>query len=399
MTLSAIRSAVRHRVFHASLIRGVALALAVASSIVIARIGGADVKGLTSTFASASIVAFTLVNLDVAQQLLQDARQTSGLHFVRSRITSLVPGYGVIATVVGALGFAFGRPEILWLSIGTFCYLVSAFTGFAANGISGPEIASWGAVLQQLGLIVAALIAWSMDWLNNETAPAIVIFSFLAPLPLYFAAARPKTLDSLGDVGPPSSLLALLFRGLAWQPARLAQMMLQRLDLLTVFVFLGPASAGVYSVGLATSSLAGIVPAQFASNVTYEVTHGRDDLLKKNAAAALVSGLGGALVLLMAGKPLLPLAYGDDFSGSYGVLACSLPGAVAYGIIQVLTNQVRLAGGPRAITLPSLLGVLVMAAALALLLPVAGTLGAAVAFSLGSLTTMLAMIRSYRRHY
>ena len=97
----------------------------------------------------------------------------------------------------------------------------------------------------------------------------------------------------------------------------------------------------------AAAALAGLVPAQFASNTTYEATLGRIGSLRRNTRHATWTGLVGALGLAAIGWPLLVIAYGREFEDSYWVLLATLPGIVAYGVLQVFTQDPPVSSTPR----------------------------------------------------
>jgi O-antigen/teichoic acid export membrane protein len=76
--------------------------------------------------------------------------------------------------------------------------------------------------------------------------------------------------------------------------------------------------------------------------------------------------------------------YGAEFSPGYKVQLLIAPGVVAYGALQVLTNQLRLVGRPRQIGVPSIFGAAVMVSLLIPFTQAWGMLGTAAASSAGS---------------
>ncbi|KRC87473.1 hypothetical protein ASE25_17235 [Terrabacter sp. Root85] len=376
-----LTSIVRHRVFKASALRGVSLLTGLVSSVAIANLGGADVKGITSAFAATTILVFTLGNMDLAQQVIKVGREQGDLDATRRRLLRLWPWYGGLSLVGVAVGFIAHKPYVSWVALGAFVYLVTASMGSAANALSGPAVVALGGLVQQLVLLVAALALWASGNLTSSMAPVVVITSFVAPLPLYVRAARPVSTGVGAIPGP--SLVALMKGGMRWQPARLAQNLLIRLDLLVVAAVLGASSAGVYSVGVALAGLAGIIPAQFSLNSFFEAAQGSGKSLRKNIVAAVVAGSIGGALLAAVGWPFISVAYGKEFEGSYGVLLAALPGVIAYGSVQVHTNQMRILGTARSVFIPSILGLGSLVLALAILVPSFGITGAALASSCG----------------
>jgi O-antigen/teichoic acid export membrane protein len=194
-----------------------------------------------------------------------------------------------------------------------------------------------------------------------------------------------------------SKIFHLAVQGLRWQPSRLLQLLLLRLDTLVVYGTLGAGAAGIYSVGLSTAALAGLVPAQFAANATFRATGGQRSRPGRDFRGALTSGATAALLLAAVGWVLIPIAYGNAFADAYWVLLLASPGVVSYAGLQVITNRLRILGKPGTIALGSSGGVVTMMACLWILTPAFGVLGAAIASSTGSLAALAITYLTLRR--
>lgn len=384
-------------VVRAAVLRFVALAVGILASIGLARLGGPAVKGVSSAFAASNALAFTIVNLDLAQQALRYGRTTGNLSLIRPTVMSLWRWYVGIGLVVAVTLVVIDAKPAAWIVVGTAAFLVSSQLGVVANGLTGPTATALGAVLQQFGMIVGTLVAWAFGGLTEDTVRIIVVFSYLAPLPVFWLTSR--TTDESGSRTSTASIRVLLAGGMRWQPARVAQLALLRLDTLIVYSMLGAASAGIYSVGLSTASLVGIIPAQFASNATYQATRGHTGHLRYNATRALAAGAVGALIVALAGGPLIKLAYGPPYHESFVVLLGALPGVVAYSVLQVHTNHLRITGSSRSIAFASGLGVAAMATALVALVPELGVLGAALSSSVGAGVAAISVHFAARRTF
>lgn len=395
--MDKIRSLTHHRVFQAFLLRGCGLALGIAGSVAIARLGGADVKGVSSAFAATNSLVFLIVSLDLAQQILRDGRERGDLAGVVRRLISLWPFYALVAAIGSASGLWLGK-NVVWLVVGAGAFLIGAQAAVMANALAGPSVASWGAVIQQATMVVGAFVAWWTIGLGTESVKLVVIASYLTPLPLFFWSFRSAPDRPSGRVSQPMSVPNLVRAGSLWQVARLSQFLMLRLDTLVVFSWLGASEAGIYSVGLATASLASILPAQFAANTTYEATLGITNVLRRNAFRAGLSGVAASLVLAVVGYPLLNFAYGPQFDEAYVVLLATLPGVTAYGVLQVITAQRRLDASPRSVTVPSALGAITMVIGLGVLVPRFGLVGAGVASSLAACTAVAVVLAQSRGH-
>jgi O-antigen/teichoic acid export membrane protein len=165
--------------------------------------------------------------------------------------------------------------------------------------------------------------------------------------------------------------------------------MLLRVDTLVVFANFGAEAAGVYSVAVSTAGLVGLAPTQFAHLVLYRGAQGRSVQVSRDVLGSIcIAGLA-SLPLIIVGDLLIPAVYGAAFESSYGVMLCALPAAIAFGVIQIYTNQYRMTNRPLASFLCSAAGVGVMGAGLFLLGNPHGLKGVAVSVSLGCSATAL----------
>lgn len=383
---SRIRTLTGTSVVRASSLRLLAIVVGVLSSVLLARLGGADVKGIASAFAAANALAYTFVAFDFPQQVLRAARERGDLGVVAGLMIRSWPYYALLGSVTTLGWWALGGGSEIWLLLGGLGYLLSAQIGVATNGVSGPATAAVGAVIQQAGMVVLTLAAHLTTGLDDDSARGVITGSYLAALPYFLWRLRRSSNGHLldGERPPPRELLIFVQRGLRWQPTRVAQFLMLRLDTLVAYAALGASTTGVYSVGLSTAALAGLVPAQFAANTTYRATTGGKPALRRDLRGALLSGTVVSAGLAATGWFLIPLLYGEEFSDAYWVLLFTSPGVVAYGGLQVLTNQLRITGGPLLITVPSFVGVTLMSISMLATANPWGTKGIAASSSLGA---------------
>lgn len=384
-----------HPVSRASFLRIVGLLSGVLGSVVLARLGGPELKGVSSAYAAANAIAFMAINFDLAQVVLREARATQDLARVRQALVAGWLAYAVLGiAAVGLLALFDVSSE--WLIVGAVAYLVGAQAGVGAIGISGPTIGAWGAIIQQGAMIAGVFVAHGLDALDNDSVRLIIVISYLAPLPFFLLAMRtPAAGRSPLNL---SHLWRYVLAGLPWQLGRLLQMGLQKLDTLFVFSVLGAATAGVYSVGLSTAMLCTIVPAQFANQALHEATRTHGDVDTKRASVgALIGGAVPAAALAAVGGTLLTLLYGESFSSAYPVLLATLGGAIGYGVMQVQTNYIRILGRWWNLAIPAAFGLVAMIVGLWLLVGPLGAVGAGLAFSCGSIVAAATSVVAVRR--
>jgi O-antigen/teichoic acid export membrane protein len=389
-----MRRVLIHPVSTSTFIRLIGISAGILGSVVVARVGGPDLKGVASAFAAANAICFMFLNFDLAQQSLREARNEGNFGLVIGSLKKAWLFYALIGA--GALAVAvFSEAPLAWIIGGSVAYVMGAQAGVAATGLSGASVGSWGAIVQQAALIAGVLLGWWLGWLNSDTIKWAIIVSYLVPMavfvPVLISHRSTRVTVTYRDI------VTMARSGGPWQLGRLAQVVLQKLDTVVIFVWIGASAAGIYSVGLSTAMLCTLIPSQFASHALFEATNKRDHSPTARLAQALIVGLVCAVALALIGDPLLRFAYGESFAGAYPVLLASLPGAVAYGVVQVESNYMRILGGWKAFLIFGAVGVGVMALSLLIMVPLFGLLGAAAAFSLGAVATALVGLLSFRK--
>lgn len=380
-----------HPVARAASLQAVGTVLGVCAGIVIARLGSPEVKGTASAFAAAVILTSTVVSVDLPQQTLVHGRSTNRLGDVKATLLVAWRGYLVLGAVAMVVAFLFA-PSAIWIVVGGAAFLVCTQAAVASNGVSGPTSSAMSALTQQVVMVVGALAFGLADRLDEDTVRVIVVLSYLTPVPMLWrrlSRAGPGVRPALPVVW------GLVRRGLRWQPARLCQYLLMRLDMLVVFVFLGSAAAGIYSVGLSAASLVGVVPTQFANAVLHIGTHGDVHDIRAQIRGAVITSLIASIPLVVFGGWLLPYVYGAAFADAYGVLLWCLPGVIALGVNEVLGNRLRMLGGARDLTGWNAVGLIVMSGAIALTIDPLGITGVAMGSSAGAVVAAAGLYASY----
>jgi O-antigen/teichoic acid export membrane protein len=391
-----IRKALGSVVARASGLRILALVLGIAASVVVARLGGAELKGVASAFAAANAVAFSFINLDLGHQILRHGRENQRLHAVGGLLTRAWALYLALGSLVVVLILAWSVPAI-WLVVGAIAFLVGNQASVAATGLRGAVVSAWGAVIQQLVMIAGAVVLAYFGAFTEETVKYVVVASYLVPL-LYYLRFLWRGSGGLASPGW-RELLRLAWSGLPWQLARLPQMLLLKLDVVVVFMMVGSAAAGIYSVGLSLSMLCIVIPSQFAASALHQATKGGGGSPQRYMTLAALSGVATAAVLAIGGIPAIALLYGPEFDGAYAVMLATLLGSCAYGVMQVQSNYIRILGTGRQLFITNLVGLVVMLVGFASLVPSLAETGAGLAFSLGAAATALFTFAQRRRYF
>lgn len=386
----------RHPVIRASSLQFVGLALGVAAGVLIARVGGAEIKGVFSAYAAATVILGMSINLDYSHQAIVAAREARDPGMVGRALARLwsvyAPAFFALSAAVALIDTSYG----LYI-VGAAAFTLCSHLNIATSGLVAAHYAALTAAGQQVVILVGTGCLILTSQLDGSTVIYLIIASYVLPIPLLAWKLRALSASegSVSDRRVP--VMSLVRRGIGWQPGRLFQFALMRLDILVVMQVFGSAAAGVYSVGLSLATLTAMAPTQVANYLVYKGARSRLGSIKNLLQMSLFLSITLGAILAVIGLPVITTLYGDGFSRAYGVLLVTLPGAVALGIINVLSNRLRMVEGPRVYTGAMLLGLSTMGLGIVLLGPIYELEGIGVASSLGGLASALALYCLYRR--
>jgi len=383
--------------------------LAFLTGIILARALGPDGRGVYSLF---------LLSVSFAQAVLSLGVGVSAVYYIGKRAFPLRDIVSNAQFVVLAAAAASGALVLLaaptvggrLLDAGApfwaFAFAVPLFVEFnlLTSVLQGRErflqmnLVVLAQPLLLLGLLVAGLAAGGFG------TPAAVLFwagSVLAASALGLWFVGPEHVDPAAALRPKWAVLReqILF-GAKGQLGNLMQLLNYRLDQFLVALFVSEAGVGLYAVGVSVSEAVWFVANSVAVVLLPRLTAAgpgeaaeltpvvcRNTLL---ASALAATGLGVVSIWLV------PLLFGEDFSGSVRPLLWLLPGTVALAGSKVLASYVFSRGRPlvnSAITVASL--VVTVAADLALI-PLFGVSGAAAASSLAYASHLALSVAAYR---
>jgi O-antigen/teichoic acid export membrane protein len=176
----------------------------------------------------------------------------------------------------------------------------------------------------------------------------------------------------------------------------------ERLDQLIISIFLAPLKLGLYVVAVSLTSLTTLpgtsislvaLPSVARSAQSEERTHRIQRLLQITLLTTLCLTI--PMILLMA--PIIGLLFGSAFRPVAGVARVLLIGSVILGMNRVLGAVARGIGRPLDAGVAEGLALIVTVLALAVLLPMFGLMGAAVASLLAYLASAAWMLQKARR--
>jgi O-antigen/teichoic acid export membrane protein len=156
-----------------------------------------------------------------------------------------------------------------------------------------------------------------------------------------------------------------------------------RLDTFLVNGYTGSAALGVYAVATRFAELLFVLP--FAVSVVVmprgvrDRAHGRVDETPRVFTWTLITSCAAAVVLAMAGGPLLRLLYSARYDGAYRPFVILLAGVVVFGATNVLMNDVVGRGHPGLVSAIAAVGLVLTVGLDLWLVPGYGITGAAAA--------------------
>lgn len=344
-------------------VRIVAYAVGIAQSIVVARVGGPEVRGIGAAYFASLVLAYEIVSLDLVQQYVRRARAAARPYVFTSYLLKGWALYAAVAVPIGMIVFL-GDGAFPWLVAGTIAYMWGAQGLVGSAAFRGPVAGSTVALVQQLSLLagVAAFALWGT--LDGTAIKAVYIIGYLLPL-AYTLPMMPRRGDrfppqtSSASKAPPTGasastspvarlrdLPALAAQGGHWQLAKVFEILILQGGVFLVAWHSGDAAAGIYATGAKLAMLTLIVSSQFAADALFRATTRGEDRLRRDATRGVVATAAMSLALAVVAAPLIRIAYGEEFLGAIPVTLMLLPGAIAWASYQVSNQLVRIFGRP-----------------------------------------------------
>ena len=248
----------------------------------------------------------------------------------------------------------------------------------------------------QAGGLVAIIVVAARDLRRPSPIPAGEGQAPAVPL------RRTEVPDDL-DTRPLRRLIAFNLRnGSVGQLSAVAYFLLLRLDQAFLEHYRGPAEVGIYSLAVYVGELLWLLPGALTPLLVHSSADVDGDRRRdRTAARAVRLGLGltlaAALPLYLLAAPLLKFAGGGQYLASGAALRALLPGIVAFAPGVVLAGDFIGRGRPHWNTQASVATVAVNVAAVLLIVPRHGAVGAAWASSIAYAAGSAIMLWRFRR--
>jgi O-antigen/teichoic acid export membrane protein len=172
------------------------------------------------------------------------------------------------------------------------------------------------------------------------------------------------------------------------------------IDQLLVVLFLAPASLGIYAVAVSASRLLNVIPTSVSTVLFPSVAaRSRTEVVELVGLAARVTTIIASLAaaaLALLGPFLLHTFYGAKFDPAVDPFRILLIDCVIANLGRILYQSFSASGRPEIVTGIELTGLATSVASMIILVPLYGTIGAALSLLIASVVRFLCVIVGYR---
>lgn len=375
------------------------------SSIVLARWLGPEARGLYALIASTSILLadiFSATAFVHAFSFLTGKRKyevatLAGHAFSLSLIGSILLGILTFITpirVVHIFAPELGRIH-LWVIVSWTLQLltINMLTGIliGLNRIRTMIIISTTSIVLTLGLQIVFLVVLDMG-LNGAILQVICIAALNYLIFGYII---------LGDIrGKPSLKPKVVSDIVSYTsrnyPSYIGSQLLARTDIYFIYLYVGPAAAGVYAIARGLAEIISIIDLPITNAVLPQVVASDHDTAAVLIGQAFAVSFWGSALLALAGAStsfiIIPFLYGSDFSGAIDLYLVLLIGSLALSSRTISHYFLASLGKPEIPTVVLLTTGVLAIPTLSALTASFGEMGAAIGYSL--LATIRAVVIS-----
>lgn len=308
--------------------------------------------------------------------LERHALRAAGLTVLVGFVAVLLGASATTTTATVAFAIAW-TVSVLWLAVPNG--ELDMGTVAAATTAGGALFIAWMVLLDVLGArSVAAVVS------GAAAANAVVV-------PLTIRHFRRLPIDA-GE-GYRAAM------GLGWSPlvSELVTLGMFRVDIALVALMINNRAAGLYAVATALTELLWLVPDGVTLVVLPAASGGqRSEARRLTLIAAGVTACG-ALLLSLAARPLIVALFGHVYASASSAVPALAVAAVAIGMWKMAAADAVASGRGRLRAVSSVVGLVVMLTADAVLIPWLGIGGAGVGAALGYGAAAAYVVREWRR--
>jgi O-antigen/teichoic acid export membrane protein len=309
--------------------------------------------------------------------------------------SAAVVGIGALTPSVGgrtaAIAAAALVPNVIWQTASGILLGLGRIRTWNYVQLASPLLTVVGTLVAVVGLggqVRAALLAWT------------AAHFLTAALALYLTRDvwRPFRLTPLFD-GPGQTLVRL---ALTMGALQVISLIGYRAELFVLEAIDGVRAVGIYSIANQAAESLWLIAAAIATAITAPVIRASEDeavaLVRRSLRKSLLYTAGAGVVVAATAPFVIRYGLGSAFADAWKPLLLLLPGAVAYGPVQVLVVYLSVRRGrPRLSLLAGVVAMVVTVAAAVPLVTAYGASGAAVASATGYGCGALVAFALFRR--
>ena len=382
------------------------MALSFVSSVVVARLGGPDARGLLSVGQS----FFALVGSIASLGLGYAATWAIGQGYSRREVLGLIHGVTGALFVVGAL-----------VAVGIFAWWGGVPASDVALGAAACGAGLWAANYSEYArgyyIAVHRVTAYNLLQTANlavfitlnvfllEDHRNYVLINTILAFVVVGAVAFVSMVRAEGWPAWPSPRLRkeALPYGIKASLTLTAEYALLRLDALLLAGFVATEQVGIYAIGDQLNHVAAVIPLVIGRMMFAESAldvDGKVSRVKLGIVVRLVLPLMTVLVLGGAATfwYLIPLVFGEAFRDSYIAFLILMPTAVCKSLQTQFSTYLTGQGHQKRVITAGVAGVAMDVSILLVLVPLIGWTGAAYAKVVGYLVQLFFVVRAYRAH-
>jgi len=387
--------------------RVIELVLGGITGIILARVLGPAGKGNLTLLLTIPAFAFAVSNLGLGVSISYHVGKERQHHVILNGFVLFI-ALSIISTFVTALVLFAVRGQV-FLGIDTHLLAIALLLIFLAF-LYEFTITSFQALYQiftlniillirpitYLLLVVALLVFVKYGLAGALTATGIGLALTIIP-GLIILNRRVKLQISWSSLALQKRML--IYGGKVHSGAIL-QAFSSRIDYWLLAYFLDPAAVGYYALGTSLGEMLLIIPASVQEVLMPRIMRydddSRDDLVKMSHRLVIFFLFLACMGMIILGKPLISILYGQEFLPSYRLLVFLLPGVMAYGSNRVLGVDIYALGKPLLSSLASGAILITLAVADFLFIQRWEAVGAAFGYSLSYVAGMLTIVTLYR---
>lgn len=383
----------------------VSTAVAAVYAVLIARSLGPSGKGVLSVLfllpgvaALAAGGAFELANTYFGAARPDDRPRLAANSWLVAAVGGGLAGVLVVG-VLAAIGTRFGAT---WPQLVAVCATIPPTIAQRLLGnliLASGRVRTFNALAVVGQVLLLPLTAAGFAVIGKTVNAVVMAYVASQAITLFatIAAAR------FGRARPSPPLLQESFRyGSVGLLANIVQFFNYRLDFFLLASLASPAAVGVYSIAVTIGELLWKLPTAASTILFPRVASTREhdpEFTARVSRIVVALTIAGGAAITGISYVLIPLVFGERFSGAFVPLLLLLPGIVALGLTAIISSHFAGRGELKWSTYAAVLGLVLTVALCIVLIPPYGASGAALASTAAYSITTLAMVAVFSRRF